>query len=254
MVDIPIIRSVLFSRYAGVMFGMSTRRGGVSPEPYGMNTSFNVGDDPACVAENRERFLRTIGVSGESLAIPKQVHGRAVRVATASGTFESCDATVTQRNGVVLTVSVADCYPIFLFDPVTQSIAAVHAGWRGSAAGVAAKTIEVMRSEFGIVPSDVLAFIGPGAGVCCYEIGEEVAAKFNVRYCHRYNGGALHLDLCQVNVDALIAAGVQKENIEESGECTICTPEVLHSYRREGSHSGRMMGAIGLTPTGRRSP
>ncbi len=128
---LPVIQSKLFSKFPELKFGMSTRLGGVGDGDFGMNLSFSVGDNEVNVKENRHRFLSSLGIGIEMLAIPRQVHGEVVRAVDGPGMFEQTDALITNSSNVALCVSIADCLPIFIFDPVTLSLAAVHSGWRG---------------------------------------------------------------------------------------------------------------------------
>lgn len=241
----PILHAETFLRYPEVLLAVSTRRGGVSPDPYGMNLSFRVGDAEENVRLNRALFFDTLKISEAELAIPQQVHSGVVKVAYAPGRYEHCDALVTVRRRVFLSVSVADCVPIFLFEPKKKVVAAVHAGWRGTQARIAATTIEVMHREFGCDPTEMIAFIGPSARSCCYEVGKDVATQFEPRFIAE-DRGRLLLDLLACNVSQLLERGVPGSSIEASPHCTICTPDVYHSYRRDGQRSGRMLGVLGL--------
>jgi len=246
MDEIPIIRSRLFSRYPSVVFGFSTRVGGVSPEPFGMNLSFNVGDKPSRVAENRRRFLEVLNVPSDRLAIPRQSHSKTVRRVSHPGEYSNCDALVTDEEEVYLAVSVADCIPLFMYDPKKSVIAAVHVGWRGSSSGIVKETLRVLRAEFLTVAEDLVVYLGPSARACCYEVREDVASKFPPQFLHGKSPGKLMLDLVNLTKAELIEIGVQEDQIDGDGRCTICTPELFHSYRRDGERSGRMIGVIGL--------
>lgn len=240
-----IVRPAIFSTFTGLTCGLSTRRGGVSPEPYGMNTSFSVGDATEFVTENRNRLFAALGVSPDRLAIPQQRHTAVVKNVTEGGTYEECDALVTDEPNVFLSVSVADCAPVFLFDKSNGVLACVHAGWRGTAQQILRNSVVRMQQEFGSKAVEIVAFIGPSAGQCCYEVGEEVAKQFDANFVHR-RSGSIYLDIKKANVDQLRRAGVPASNIEVHRDCTICNPEVYHSYRRERQNSGRMMGVIGM--------
>jgi purine-nucleoside/S-methyl-5'-thioadenosine phosphorylase / adenosine deaminase len=224
---------------------LSTRKGGVSPEPFGMNTSFKVGDDPEYVQLNRKRYLEALQLVESQLAIPSQVHGNTVQVAGEPGRYEACDGLLTRRPGLFLSVSVADCLPIFLFDPVREHVGLVHAGWKGTRLGILSHALRLLSAE-STKPEEIIAWIGPGAGVCCYEVGEEVAREFEAAHVERVKGRRPHLDLKSANRAQLLAAGVREENIEISTLCTICNPDLLHSYRRDGTRSGRMTGIAGI--------
>ncbi len=239
-----IVTSRILSSVPRVRFGISTRRGGVSPEPYGMNLSFAVGDDERRVEENRKRFFGSLGIDQESVAIPGQVHGSRVVKVDSPGRYPECDGLVTDQPGVYCCVSVADCIPVFLLDSLRPAVGAVHAGWRGTVAGITKSAVELMRETFASQPENLLAYIGPGADGCCYEVGAEVAERFPqgtviVREGKRF------VDLKKANREQLVRGGVPESNIEMSSSCTICD-SLYHSYRRDGKKSGRMMGVIGL--------
>ncbi|MGA9364517.1 MAG: peptidoglycan editing factor PgeF [Bacteroidota bacterium] len=246
MDEIPIIRSRKFSEYPSIAFGFSTRIGGVSPEPLGLNLSFNVGDDRDRVAENRRRFLAVFNIPPDRLAIPKQSHSKTVKRVNHPGEYADCDALVTGEKGVYLVVSVADCIPLFMYDPIRKLVAAVHVGWRGSASGIVRETMRILREEFATAPEDLGVYLGPSARACCYEVREDVASKFPPQFLQPKSPGKLLLDLTGATKAQLIQNGVREDRIEKNGSCTICTPELFHSYRRDGQRSGRMMGVIGL--------
>ena len=240
-----VIRSTILAGFPEVICGLSTRNGGVSPEPYGMNTSFHVNDSPDNVAENRGLFLGALGVQPGTVAIPQQRHTAVVMTVNAAGAYPECDALVTNVPNVYLCVSVADCAPVFLFDKAKRVVACVHAGWRGTARKIVRNAVVRMEEEFGTNAIDVVAFIGPSAGRCCYEVGEEVAKEFEEQLVRR-GDGKMYLDIPGANSIQLRAAGVPESNIEVQGECTICNSGMYHSYRRDRKMSGRMMGVIGL--------
>ncbi|MBI1806278.1 MAG: peptidoglycan editing factor PgeF [Ignavibacteria bacterium] len=212
-----------------------------------MNLSHSIGDDESDVKRNRARFFGSMNIQLEQLAIPRQVHGDIVRYVHEPGTYESCDGLTTDCPRVFLVVSVADCLPIVLVDPRKRAIAAVHAGWRGSESMVVLKAMRLMKDQYGTRADELLAYIGPAAGVCCYEVGPEVESRFDERYLHRTAQLKAHLDLKAFNKDLLVSSGVGKLHIEVSNLCTICNPKLLHSYRRDRINSGRMMCVVGLT-------
>jgi YfiH family protein len=244
--EIVTIRSEIFHRYPELLFAMSTRKGGVSPEPLGMNLSFHVGDERENVIKNRELFFGKMGVLSEDLTFTQQIHGDTVTLVQTPGQYEQCDALVTNRQGMYLTISVADCVPIFLFDPVAKAVAAVHAGWRGSKADIVTRALTTMHAAFASQAENVVAFIGPSAGVCCYEIGEDLLSQFDQQYIRKSPQGKTFLNLKSFNKDRLLTAGLREQHVEVSAYCTICTPEIFHSFRRDGAQSGRMLGVIGL--------
>jgi YfiH family protein len=167
----------------------------------------------------------------------EQKHSDLVFIATRPGAGGEGDALVTNRPNLALSIRTADCYPILLADTLNRAVAAIHAGWRGTAAHIVRKTLEKMRSEFGTLPANVHAAIGPGIGVCCYEVGIEVAREFG-------RDGRTHLDLALENRNQLEEAGVPTGNIEALGMCTFCNAERFFSYRRDKDNPGRMTSFI----------
>ncbi len=242
---VRVITSDLLLSTGLVRMAISTRDGGVSPPPLDMNLSFKVGDEPSNVRENRRRFLQVLGTSEEHLALPSQVHGDRVLGVSAPGMYEEGDGLITNVRGLFIGVSVADCVPILLLDERVRVVAAVHAGWRGTASGVVRKAISMMQHEYDSDPKDVLAFIGPCASTCCYVVGSEVAERFDDAV-KLEDGDKTILDLKKANTAALISAGVDEDNIEVSPHCTISEPDLFHSYRRDKESSGRMLAVIGL--------
>jgi len=169
----------------------------------------------------------------------KQIHPNLVLLADRPGLFGVGDALVTNQPGLVVSIRTADCYPILLADARNRAVAAIHAGWRGTAAQIVLKTLEKMEAEFGTEPRDVVAAIGPGIGVRCYEVGEDVSRQFGFT-------GKTHLDLGSENRKQLESAGVPAQNIEALGVCTFCDAERFFSYRREKEKAGRMTSFIML--------
>lgn len=235
----------------------TTRYGGVSR---GYLESLNIGasrgDRPENVVENYRILGNALGFAPEDTVFARQTHTDTVRLVgrddRGTGLFrppfaEPCDALITNDPGVALVVFTADCTPILLYDPVTGGVGAVHAGWRGTAADIAGKTVEKMRACFGTRPENIRAAIGPNIGMCCFETDRDVpdamtAALGNAALPHiRQTGEKFHVDLKQINALFLRRRGVT--HIEISGECTACQYERFWSYRRVGSQRGSQ-GAI----------
>ena len=241
---LQIIRSEKLSMQ-GLVFGMSTRHGGVSPSPLGLNLSFNVGDDPANVRKNRALFFGELNIPLDRLAFPMQEHSAGVLRIDEPGRYSSCDALTTNKSDVYLCISAADCVPVFLYDRARKAIAGIHAGWRGTAAGIVRGALECMRREFSTDVRDLIAFIGPSADKCCYVVGPDVAGAFNAKFSHVKDGSST-VDLKGANRQQLLDAGVPADSIEVSPLCTISESHLLHSYRRDGAQSGRMLAVLGL--------
>lgn len=216
----------------------TTRRGGVSEGPYAsLNLGLGTDDDPARVRCNRERVA---ALAGAPLAGAYQVHGTAVRRVTDAAEVDAprpeADGVATALPGVACVVLVADCLPVALI--AQGAVAMVHAGWRGLAGGVLAEGVAALR-ELG-AEGEIAAAIGPGAGVCCYEVGEEVHAAFATRHGAAGRRGR-NLDLKAIARRELEAAGVA--SIHDAGLCTLCSdPALFFSHRRDGGLTGRQGG------------
>lgn len=241
--DIPNIAS----RYPDVVMAQSTRLGGVSQGAYSsLNLGLYTADAPEDVKENRRRFWEFLGISESQTAGGFQIHGSEILKVETPGNYEGFDAFVTNIPGLFLTVTIADCVPVLLFDPVRKAVGAVHAGWRGTVAQIAAKTVESMSREFGTAPEDCLAFIGACIGFDAFEVGSEVAAEFapNLK---KASGDKFLVDLKTANKLQLLEAGLSDISIEVFPECTYQNTDRYFSYRKEGGVTGRMLAVIGIT-------
>ncbi len=240
-----------------VVHFQTTRPGGGSGGSCsGLNLGFNTPDDPLTVLENRKKLAQLLDVPLGRFVFCNQTHGTRVGAVTAAdagrGAFdptdaiESTDALITDCPGVMLAVQTADCIPVLCYDPIRQAVAAIHAGWKGTLGNIAAKTIAAMTERFGTRPADVIAGIGVGAGVCCYEVGDEVVEKLiplfsnYFDYIGKNNKGNNYLDLKGINRRLLIEAGVLPENISARPECSICENERFFSARSHPEGTGRM--------------
>jgi hypothetical protein len=150
------------------------------------------------------------------------------------------DAILTAVRGVWLGIATADCLPIVAVDPKAPALAVVHAGWRGTSARVLSEALRGMRETLDADPRRLVVGIGPGAGRCCYEVGEDVARRFDGRAVRRDGARPPRLDLIQANRLQALEAGVPEGRIHALGVCTICHPESCHSFRRDGPSAGRM--------------
>ncbi|HMS65239.1 MAG TPA: peptidoglycan editing factor PgeF [Ignavibacteria bacterium] len=240
-----VIYSGLFKKYPELVFGFSTKAGGVSPEPYCMNLGASVGDDIKNVEKNREIFFNELGIQKEMVTFQKQIHSSVINYSDHPQFFDPCDAIFTDKNDNFLAVSVADCIPVFLYEPEKKIVAGIHSGWKGTFDKILTKTIEKLKSEFIIDTSKLIAYIGPGISRENYEVGEEVGILFDKDVRFEKNG-KYYLDLKKDNYNQLLKSGLKKVNIEVSDLCTFNEKELLHSYRRDGIISGRMFGVIGM--------
>jgi YfiH family protein len=180
---------------------------------------------------------RADSVPQEKMASLKQIHSGIVLLGEQIGCAGEGDALVTALAGVPVSVRTADCYPILLADDRNHAVAAVHAGWRGTASHIAIRTLQEMRRLYGSEASDIHAAIGPGIGECCYEVGADVARQFGLEQAGR-------IDLAAINRRQLLDAGVAEHHIDVLGGCTKCDARLFHSYRRDQLAAGRMVSYI----------
>ena len=244
---LPIIRSTLLAQFPLLRAAQSTSQGETSTAPFGFNLGYNIGDDDSRVTANIVRFAETLDLEAEELAFMHQVHGDTIRVVSEPGAYEDTDAMITTQPGVGLTVRTADCVPVLLYAPSAGAIAAVHAGWRGTAAHITRKTGERLINDFGAEATAMFAFIGAAAGACCYEVGDDVEGLFDERWIELSTGSKPRLDLQGVNRQMLLDLGIQAANIETAAHCSIHESHLLHSFRRDGGRSGRMLATIAMT-------
>ena len=284
--------------------GFSTRPGGASELPPNgpeevaprkrkatgsagaLNLGFTEWDLRERVVENRAKFFRALGAAKMRVVTLRQFHSDVVHLVDEEETKAAdgsptdppkADALITRVPGVLLAVQTADCIPILLADPKQRAVAAIHSGWRGTLARIAAKALGRMQMEFGTRPEDVVAALGPGIGRCCYEVGSDVAREFDAKFVnarewfegpfdklasgendpnwlpwltmrppgHPPPSPTVYLDLIAANRAILAEAGVPPRQISASAYCTACRTDLFFSYRRERT-TGRLMAAIAI--------
>jgi polyphenol oxidase len=176
----------------------------------------------------------------------KQIHSSVcVFAAGRTGNLGEGDALLENTPGLILAIKTADCVPILLVDERGRAVAAVHAGWRGTAARIVGRAVEAMSERFASESMDLHAALGPAIGKCCYEVGPEVAVHF-AESADPGEEGRAHVDLVDANRRQLLAAGLSADRIYAAGLCTICLREEFHSYRRDREAAGRMHSFIGV--------
>jgi len=215
--------------------------------------SFRLGADSIYRCEGFQEFVwqkhgfgTREGNPGADVTL-RQIHSDRVVNANGSGIREcDGDALVTDEIGRSIGVRTADCVPILLLDAKNRAIAAVHAGWRGTAARVVMQAIERMRSDFGTNANDIYAAVGPCIRGCCYEVGREVAEQFEASSVQTVGGGSgKHLlNLAQANRQQMETVGINPGRIFDCGLCTTCQTAQFFSYRREPENPGRMVASI----------
>ena len=251
---IPCLRAAKLAAYDFLVHAFCTRLGGVSEEDYkSLNMSFREGDEEFRVLQNWSKLAAAFDIPMENFLVLNQVHGDNIFVIQPRGEYFTSrdalnyDAIVTDRANLAICIKTADCVPVFLVDHVRKVIAAVHAGWRGTALGITAKVVRLMQNQYGSSPADLLAAIGPSIGSCCYEVDETVADAFH----HDKNAEAFlfpgkrkdrwMLDLAEANRQQLRDCGIPAENIEAAGVCTVCRQDAFFSHRGSGGVTGRQI-------------
>lgn len=227
--------------------GVFTRHGGASRAPWkSLNVGASLGDDPAHVRENKQRIFSAMGLAVEQAYEVWQVHSdRVVNTSTPRDDQKllKADAIITAAPGVVLFMRFADCVPVLFYDPQKRVIALAHAGWKGTAAKIAANVVSEMTSCFGCKPGNILAALGPSICVDHYQVGEEVVQAMQESFGPVADGfltikkDQTHLDLWQANIDILTCAGIQ--SVELAQICTACDNKDWYSHRHEHGHTGR---------------
>jgi YfiH family protein len=254
-----------FARHVNVTNASTTRHGGVSPAPYdSLNLGGSTEDAPENVDANRAKLSLLTSHDLESVAWAGQVHGNTVAIVDAGDAgrrFESTDALVTNAVEVSIVILTADCAAVSLYDPIKRAIGLVHAGWRGTVAGVASHAIERMMNTFGTDPTDLIAGIGPSIGPCCYEVGSDVVDSLRAEQplvadhvlTAGDGAGKQNLNLWRANTLQLVTAGVFEANIEVAGICTVCNTQDFYSHRATGGRTGRFAGVMMLHERTKRS-
>jgi polyphenol oxidase len=180
----------------------------------------------------------------------RQVHSAICLCADEAAGFEGTgDALISNTPGRYLSVRTADCIPILMVDERLRAIAAVHAGWRGTAEGIAARTVDALAARYSSRPEDLAVAIGPGICGRCYTVGAQVAARFQSWFPERRDlDRATTVDLAEANRRQLEAAGIPGGRIYMGAPCTSCHSAEFYSHRRSGGKPGRMISAVGIRP------
>lgn len=246
-----------------ITHGISTRLYGSSSVPFqSLNLGLHTGDEQQAVLDNRRRFATAVGFQADKAVTAQQVHSDTVAIVASHTTvgqektyprvFSSTDALITAEPGIPLLLFYADCVPVLFFDPVRRVAAVSHAGWKGTVARIAAKTLLMMQDQFGVKPGDCLIGIGPSIGQCCYEVDEPVIDKLRQEFGKSWSefaaprGERWLLNLWEVNRRQLTDIGAADANIVISHVCTACNTPLYYSYRAEQGNTGRIGAVIQL--------
>jgi YfiH family protein len=237
-----------------LLHGFVGRRGGRSLGVYqSLNLSLRVGDNPELVKGNICDMKNAVGIHNGRVVTMKQVHGNHIVEVQQSNIKEigEADGMLTRQSGVYLGVLTADCVPILFLARGQKLVAAVHAGWRGTLAGIAAKMVQILLEEQSIVPAEIEVALGPSIDGCCYQIGRDVAGPLVKQWsgtaesCIQMRQGKTYLDLRNLNTAILHHAGIPQSQIFRIGPCTSCAEDEFFSYRREKKQTGRQISFIG---------
>lgn len=232
----------IFKKYPNLITAVSERKDG---------TMKLVGESERDekVIKNREKFFKKLDIDSKSTLRADLVHSNNVEIVTSQETkrtIEKTDGLITADKNLFVTITVADCLPIFIFDPKKEIIALIHGGWRNLAGNILKKTIKKMTKKFGSLPQNILAGIGPGISQCHFEVKDDLLEEFKP-----YLSDALlkekekkFLDLKKIATIQLINSGIKKENIEISPECTFCLQNKYFSFRREKPKTAETMIAV----------
>ncbi len=202
----------------------------------------------------KENAAKVLNLEKGQVATINQTHSDAVFVHNAEGMTsnadEGFDAHITNNSGIAIGVVTADCVPVLIIDKAKRVVAAVHAGWRGTAKRIVQKTVKKMSDSFGSKPENMIAGIGPSIGQCCYEVDEKVIGpmKKEFNYLNRFSiqkkENKWHIDLQLINREQLIETGLMQDNINMVNLCTSCHSDLFYSYRKDGAGTGRMMAVV----------
>jgi YfiH family protein len=226
-----IIKPFIFNNYPEIIFAFSTKPGLNRITPYFFNMSYSVDDERKNVEENRKAFFEKIGLNPERISYQKQIHGDIITKVNTGGNCGESDALITTEKNLGL--------------PKNKVIAAVHSGWRGTVKKILDKTLQKLKKKFNTNPSDLVCYIGPSVSQTNYEVGSEVAEQFDKKYI-KTNNNRFYLNVAGINYDILLRNGIKAPNIQLSNLCTFEYSNLLHSYRRDGLHSGRASGIIAM--------
>jgi YfiH family protein len=221
-----------------------------------LNTSYRVGDDPKVVSQNVCDLKLATGIHDGRIVTMRQVHGDDIVEVNDKKLKEAgeADGMITAEADIFLAVLTADCVPMLFVAPKQRLAAAVHAGWRGTLAGIAEKAVRLLKAGHGVEAADLEVALGPSIGSCCYEVKDDVAGPLMKRWGKLttpsifVREGKSYIDLRRLNRDILRAAGVPGSQLFQVGPCTRCAAEEFFSYRRADGETGRQMSLVGWLP------
>jgi len=253
------VQAPTLDRFPFLTHAFCTRQGGVSVGPYaGLNLAPLDGEDSKNVRNNWYILSRAFGIEPDRFFLLRQIHGDGILVLDGELPPDSFpeppayDALITDQPNLALCIKTADCVPILLVSPKKRVVAAIHAGWKGTARNLAGRVVSTLCERFGADPGDLLAVIGPAIGPCCYEVDDPVVSSLAVR---RDDGavcrpsvfrGRWMIDLPRINEGQLGQAGLNPSCISRMDFCTACLPDLFFSHRRDRGRTGRQVSFIML--------
>ena len=249
---IKLLRFSLLQPFTKSILHFSTTRHGVNGAPFSMGSPGDEND--VLSVRSREMLAEAMSVSPQQFVFCRQTHSNHVRIIrhihndngfySKQTAIQDNDSLITAEKNILLISLTADCVPVLLYDPEKQIIASVHSGWRGTARNILGRTIDEMMRSFSCLPADLFCCIGPSAGPCCYEVGENVWSEFSQfqqkeTIFRKHNGNKYLLDLHEANRQIALSYGIPDAQIEKAGICTMCSNGLYHSARVDGPGSGR---------------
>lgn len=251
---LPLIFSPLLSELPSLVHAFTTRRGGTSAPPldsFNLGRHFGTDESRTDAMFNRQRLCAALGLNFNRLVVPGQVHSTNIAWVTEPERLPSVDgvATVTPETPVLL--HYADCVPIIVVDSTLDVMVVLHAGWRGTAGGIAGLAVRLMAASLDLDPKTMSAAVGPAIGSCCYPTGEDVSEKLlssveNKTDLVEWKDGKPHPDLKAINAMQLLEAGVGQ--VDVASWCTACNPELFYSHRQSGGKTGRQSAIAAIMP------
>ena len=240
----------IFQQFPELIAIESNRHDGISKVPYNsLNLGLFTEDKPENVQENRTHLFESLGIKSSRVAHSYQIHRDKILKVTRCKAYEGYDALITMNKNSFMSVTIADCTPILIYDAKNQAVAAVHAGWKGTVADITAKTIQMMQVEFNTNPADCYAYVGTCIDESCFEVGEKVAELFSYEFKKLIRTGKkvkFYVDLKKANAAQLMKCGVPKNQIEISNFSTVLDNKDYFSHRKEKGKTGRMIALIGV--------
>jgi len=246
-------QSILLNKYTNISHKFTTKDGGLSSLPYNsLNLAFHVGDNEVDVLKNHQILADELDYNFEKLTHMKQIHSSIVYTVEEKDLFHlppTCDALITNKKNRPLMVMVADCSPILFYDKKGEVIAVAHAGREGAFKNIVQNVLDKFHNDYNSNIKDILVSVGPSIKECCYEVGIEIfqeAKEYDLEYSIIIKENRYYLNISKILLTQLLSAGIKKENIEISTECSCCKSSQYYSYRAQNK-TGRFAGIIYLT-------